>query len=261
MMIYNCWAILKPTTKKKMNKFLITFSAVLSSFFILSSCCPTKVVTCPDGRPVTYQKNIKCAQNAYKDAVKDFDFNFKATVDVVKQVNIGDASIDVKNKSVLLKDKLNQESSRHQDALKASYLALGTDPCNNSKRHYKLVESITQRNYQLMELKTNIEKSKNDSELNKTLTNYLYERGKKEGTAMGKLSKSLDKFYMDNSKYPETLNELNISEIILTLGSSRLYFKKKDDKNYILKFAGEDYALGTSDDRIYKGIEGKTTKQ
>jgi hypothetical protein len=231
--------------------------AILSSL-IIQSCCVTKETTCPDGRPVTYQKNQNCANKAYKDAVKDFTFNVKATIDAVEQINVDIADLDIKNKSQLLKEKLNNESIRHQDALKASYLALSTDPCNNSVRHYKLVESITQRNYQLQELRTSLENDNGENQVNNTLTNYLVERGKKEGKAMGNLTSTLDKYYSSNSTYPNTLDELNIDDVILLLGASRLEYKKIDNKNYYLKFAGEDYALGTSDDRLYKGIEGKT---
>jgi hypothetical protein len=182
----------------------------------------------------------------------------KATIDAVEQINVDIADLDIKNKSQLLKEKLNNESIRHQDALKASYLALSTDPCNNSVRHYKLVESITQRNYQLQELRTSLENDNGENQVNNTLTNYLVERGKKEGKAMGNLTSTLDKYYSSNSTYPNTLDELNIDDVILLLGASRLEYKKIDNKNYYLKFAGEDYALGTSDDRLYKGIEGKT---
>ena len=164
---------------------LINQKFIFITIIFLQGCCTTKQVPCPDGRPVTYQKNIRCAEKAYKDAVKDFEINLKAAIDVLEKLNINIANLEVKNKSVLLKDKLNNESIRYQDALKSSYLALSYDPCTNSERHYKLLESLTQRNYDLLELRESLKNNTDVQDVNSKLNNYLYERGKREGKAMG----------------------------------------------------------------------------
>lgn len=194
---------------------------------------------------------------AYADAVKDIELNLKATVDALDEsINVDVANLDFKNKANTLKDKLNQESIRHQDALKASYLALSTDPCSNSERHYKLIESITQKNYQLQELRESLKTQRNRDSLVSSasigvINDYMYERGKREGQAMRQIVNALSLYRKSNSKYPEKLEELDCGNSILTLGLSRLDYRRISDTEYTLRFAGEDFALGTSDDRLY----------
>ncbi|MBB3124553.1 hypothetical protein FHS04_002076 [Mesoflavibacter sabulilitoris] len=225
-------------------KNLKLFLFAIGAYLFLSSCCTTKVVYCTDNRPVTYPKNQKCALKAYKESVAGFEVNLESTIQDI--IEIG--SLTVGSEPKLLREKLNNESARHQDALKASFIALSTDPCMNSERHYKLVESINKRNYDLQELRAKLENNGLE-----TVKNYLYERGKIEGKAMKEIIDSLKNYYGINTKYPETLDELNVNNAILTLGESRLDYKMTNEKTFVLKFAGEDYALGTEDDKIYKG--------
>jgi len=225
------------------------------------------MATCPDGRPVSFPKSETCALKAYKEAVKDFNVNLKATVNVAEKVTVGVDKLEVKNESKLLKEKLNQRSIRLQEILKSSYLGLVRDPCGFSERHSKLLESVNIFNSELEELTIKLEAQLKESELaikekeiGSTLNNYLYQRGKKDGTAMGQLAKMLDNYYLINQKYPENIEKVDAKDLILILGSSRLEYKLVRDSEYLLRFAGEDYMLGSSDDKIQKGIDGKTEK-
>lgn len=161
-----------------MKSILKISTLIFLSGVIFQSCCGLTETTCPDGRPVTYPKNAKCAMKAYEEVSKDFQLNLKSTVDVLDKVNLDIANLDVKNKTVMLRDRLNQESIRFQEALKSSFLAIASDPCENSKRHYKLIESVTAKSFALDQLKASLQQSTSEGSAQKTLNNYLYERGK-----------------------------------------------------------------------------------
>lgn len=230
----------------------IIYSTFIAS--ILSSCCTTKTVYCPDGRPVNYQKNIKCLLKTYRDEVKETEVTLKANIE--KIVNIAD--LQVKNTAKLLREKLDNRSARYQDALKASLFAVSMDPCENSKRHYKLVSNAALIDADLEKLNLQLKQAENNTEIKKVMNDYLYERGKIEGKAMGKLTSTLDKYYLANNKYPENIDELGIDSDIYLLGESRLDYTKISSEKYSLRFAGEDYALNTDDDKVYVGEKGKT---
>lgn len=242
--------------KKKITKILL----IIISPAILTNCCGTRMAKCPDGRPVSFPKSDKCAAKIYQDAVKDFNFNLKATVNVVDQVTVGIDNLEIRNQSILLKEKLNQESSRMQETLKASYLAITRDPCANSERHYKLVESVNTKNYELQQLVAKLSNENKEKEIGNTFEDYLYQRGKREGTAMGKIASALDNYFKTNSKYPNSLDDIQISTELSLLGSSRIEYILNNQNEYSMKFAGEDYALGSVDDKHYKGKDGKTEK-
>lgn len=233
-----------------MKPQLIIF-VMLSLLF--SNCCGTRMSQCPDTRPVSFPKSETCAMKIYKDAIREFSLNLKATVNVVDAVTVGVDSLQIKNKAILLKEKLTQESIRLQETLKSSYLAITRDPCNNSTNHYKLLESVNAKNYELQELKVKLKEKGFE-----TIKGYLYQRGRKEGAAMKIITTKLDEYYTNNNSYPETLEEIDAQSQITLLGKSRLEYKKINSEKHNLKFAGEDYALNTSDDRNYTGDKGKT---
>jgi len=242
--------------KNQITKALL----VLTISGLITGCCGTRMATCPDGRPVSFPKSEKCAVKFYQDAVKDFNTNLKATVNVVDKVTVGLDNLEIKNESKLLKEKLNQESIRLQETLKASYLAITRDPCSNSERHFKLVESVNAKNYELQQLKTKLENETKQKEIENTLDDYLYQRGKREGAAMGKVAGKLDKYFKDNGKYPNSLDDISVQDEINLLGASRLEYKLINSTEYSMKFAGEDYVLGSSDDKLYQGKDGKTER-
>ena len=229
---------------------------------IMSNCCGTRMANCPDGRPVSFPKSERCSLKAYNDAVKDFNLNLKATVNVVDKVTVGLDKLEIKNEAKLLKEKLDQESIRMQETLKASYFAIIRDPCANSERHYKLLESLTKKNYELQELKkkleSQLEEKAIENNVSTTFDNYLYQRGKIDGLAMGKLIKNTEKYYVQNKKYADSLYKYDVSDLINQLGSYRLEYKLVTDQEFVLKFGGEDFMLGSSDDKVYKGVKGQT---
>lgn len=234
--------------------------SVLTVSAMITGCCGTRMASCPDGRPVSFPKSEKCASKIYQDAVKDFSAQLKATVNVVEQVTVGVDNLEIKNESRLLKEKLNQESIRLQETLKASYLAITRDPCANSERHYKLVESVNAKNYELQQLATKLSNETKQKEIESTLDDYLYQRGKREGAAMGKIATTLDSFFNENQKYPDSLEDIDIQEQLTFLGASRLDYELISPTEYSMKFAGEDYVLGSADDKLYKGENGKTER-
>nr|BFF39700.1 hypothetical protein BACY1_15050 [Tenacibaculum mesophilum] len=244
-----------------MKNVIIKSLYLLTITITLSSCCATRMDSCPDGRPVSFPKSERCAAKIYQDAVKDFKVSLKATVNVIDQVSVGVDNLEIKNESKLLKDKLNQESIRLQETYKASYLAITRDPCANSERHYKLVESVSKKNYELQELKTKLENETKQKEIKSTLNNYLYQRGKKEGTAIGKIAGTLDRYFVENNKYPKSLENIGVKDEVNLLGISRLEYVLISSSEYSMRFAGEDYVLGSADDKLYKGKDGKTELQ
>lgn len=244
---------------KKINSFYLILTSIA-----ISSCCGTRMATCPDGRPVSFPKSENCASKIYKDAVKDFSAKLKATVNIVDEVTVGVDNLDIKSESKLLKEKLDQRSIRLQETLKSSYLGLVRDPCGYSANHAKLVESVNTFNYELDSLKTNLENqlkanqlATKEKDIANILNDYLYQRGKREGNAIGQIARLLDEYYKVNQQYPESLDKIQASELVSLLGSSRLDYKLINSNEYKLIFAGEDYALGTSDDKLTIGINGK----
>lgn len=247
----------------KTFKFLI----LLMSTLLFWNCCNTRSVTCANGQPVFPPRSQQCALKAYKESVKDFNFNLKATLDVAEQVTLGVDNLEIKNESKLLKEKLNQRSIRMQDILKSSYLDLVINPCESSKEHRKLLESVNIFNKDLEELtiKLEMQLKENESEvrdegLNNTLTDYLYQRGKREGNAMGQLASRLNTYFQVNHKYPESLDNLEIDDLLMVLKPSMIEYQLVSENEYSLKFAGEDYVLGSPDDKLIKGVNGKTER-
>lgn len=237
------------------NKISIVINILCFCYYLTSCTCANKLAKCPDSRPVSFPKNSKCAKTFYEDAVKNFDFNLKATVNVIDQVTVGVDNLGIKNDAKLLKDQLDNESIRLQETLKASYLALVSDPCGNGERHYQIVSAVNDKNYKLQEIKSKLESSKTNEEIKNTIDEYS--RGKEDGINMGILIRTLEKYYFNNKKFPYSLSELAIDEILIKLGNSRLEYKLKSNDEFVLKFAGADYLLNTSDDKVYKGDNGK----
>ncbi|BFP39504.1 hypothetical protein FGF1_03490 [Flavobacteriaceae bacterium GF1] len=234
---------------------------VLASMSILHGCCTNKVLSCPDGRPVTFPKNAKCAQKAYKYVASDFEFNLNATVDILDQMNIGTNNTGFKKTTKELREKLDQVSSNYEDTIKGSFLALSTDPCNNSEKHYALLTALSKENYEYRTLKDNLESSKGMQQAQiEAARAFLFERGKKEGRAMKTVNEKLNGFYTSNTTYPNTLEELKIPETLVILGEKNLEYTKTSNRTYQLIFAGEDYKLHSEDDKVYEGIEGATSK-
>lgn len=226
----------------------------------LHSCCINKFTTCPDGRPVSFPRSEKCAKKNYQDAVKEFSFNLKGSLDAVDQITASVDNLEVKNEAKLLREKLDQQSIRLQEALKSSYLGLVRDPCGSSERHFKIIESVNAKSFELQKLQAELKNKTEIAEIKTTFNEYLYQRGKKEGEAMGRLVRSIDNYYSENLKYPNDLSQVNVADLVALLASSRLDYKQVNDNEYSLKFAGQDFVLGTSDDKIYIGKEGNTIK-
>ncbi|GEM52761.1 hypothetical protein EB1_25510 [Empedobacter brevis NBRC 14943 = ATCC 43319] len=238
-------------------KNIPTITLGILGFYFLTGCsCGNKLTSCPDGRPVSFPKNEKCAKKYYEDAVKNLDVNLKATVNVIEQVTVGVDNLGVKTEAKLLKDKLDNETIRLQETLKASFLALRSDPCGNGERHYKIIEAVNDKNYKLQEIKQNLLNTSTVEQKQETLGGYA--RGKEDGKNMRILVKAIEKYYTDNQKYPATLSDLNINDVLLKLGNSRLDYKLNNENSFLLIFAGEDYLLHTSDDKVYKGINENT---
>lgn len=244
-----------------MKKQITHLCLIITISLFFTSCCGTRMAKCPDGRPVSFPKSEKCAVKIYENDVKDFSIKLKATVNVVDQVTVGIDNLEIQNQSKLLKEKLNQESIRLQETLKASYLALTRDPCANSERHYKLVESVNSKNYELQQLTAKLTSETRQQEIANTFDDYLYQRGRREGTAMGKIAAALDNYFRENSKYPNSLTEVKIDDEINLLSASRIEYNLINQNEYSMKFAGEDYVLGSSDDKLYKGKDGRTERQ
>src|SRR5688500_14006633 len=148
-------------------KQIILFHFVgVFAIYILTGCtCTNQLAKCPDGRPVSFAKNEKCAKTYYEDAVKTFDVNLKATVNIIDEVTIGIDNLSVKNDAKLLKQELDNESIRLQETLKSSILALRSDPCGNAERHYQIVAAVNDKNYKLQEIKANFEASKTEDQI------------------------------------------------------------------------------------------------
>jgi hypothetical protein len=247
-----------PLKPKKMKKQLTHQILIFAAGLALSSCCGMRMATCPDGRPISFPKSESCAAKIYRDDIKDFEANLKATVNVVDKVTVGVQDLSIKRESQALSDKLDQESSRLVQTLKASYLGLIRDPCSNSERHFKLVESVNAYNYKLQEIKKQLDSKTQEAELGKTVNDFLYQRGKEEGRAVGQMIRMLDNYFNSNQKYPESLDNIDAKDQIQFLNPGRLEYNRIKENEYTLRFAGEDYIINTADDKLYRGVDGKT---
>ena len=65
----------------------------------------------------------------------------------------------------------------------------------------------------------------------------------------------LGKYYEVNKRYPDSLEELNVPNLIQILDEDSLNYSPNDSSGYILKFGGQDRILETDDDKIYRGHE------
>lgn len=89
---------------------------------------------------------------------------------------------------------------------------------------------------------------------------FTYEDGRDDGLNMGILNKQLETFYATNGNFPTSLKDLGINEVINKLGDTNLDYKVLSPTTIRLVFAGPDFTLNTSDDKIYSGKDGKITR-
>lgn len=97
-------------------------------------------------------------EKIYQPAIKTTEEGLKTTIAVLDQFKISDLNANVKTNITELRDKLDQFSSRAQDIIRASYLALQTFPCDKDvrKRHFDLLDNIAKENSALEKLKTQL---------------------------------------------------------------------------------------------------------
>lgn len=244
-----------------MKKFLKK-SVILFLFFFIASCgCRYKTLICPNtNNPVLYPASQKCAKTFYQDAVKTYSPTLKAAVNVIEEVNVS-VNLGATAETNLLKDKLSSEDLLLQEVLKSSFLTFQARPCDSdaSAAYKKALDDAAQYRIKLETIKADLERSKNKpvEEIKAKLDKYA--EGKKIGKSVGIIAGSLDRYYVENNKYPSSLNLLTTTvakQAIDSLGSSIIYLLDNDD-SFTLKFSGQDKMWNTSDDKLYKGYKGK----
>ncbi|MFO7446359.1 MAG: hypothetical protein R6W90_08330 [Ignavibacteriaceae bacterium] len=238
-----------------MKTLFFKYFIFVSASYGMLGCCSNEIIKCGNGDSVAIPNSEVCAKTYYEDAVSSLDLSTKATIDVVEQVKV-EGSTELRRDIILLADKLDQESIRFKESVKASYLALRANPCGNADRHYKLLQALNDKSYDLLRLKVKLENDSSVAQNEEVVRGFLYERGREDGRNMGILNRTIESYYERNNKFPYSFDDLNINDIINNLAESRLEYNVVNDNEVTIRFAGEDYALNTSDDKIYRGSNG-----
>lgn len=78
------------------------------------------------------------------------------------------------------------------------------------------------------------------------------EIGERYGRAIGFILGRLRRYYENNEqKYPSSLKLLGVDDKIEQIGANNIVYSKDENQGFILKIAGKDNRLNTSDDHIY----------
>ncbi len=212
---------------------------------------------CPDtNTPVLYPKSQRCAKRYYSDAVQTFSPSVKATVKLINQVSIT-ADIGLKNEAITLKEKMTSEDQLMQGVLFTAFLSHQQRPCHGDATLAKALDDVA--NYKV-KLETIRADYNNNKDLRpKSILDKYYD-GKDDGTNVGIVMGALDRFYADNTRYPTDIIQLpgSLAKKALNVLGARLIYTYESDEAYKLQFAGQDYKLNTSDDKIEKGFKGKS---
>ena len=93
--------------------------------------------------------------------------------------------------------------------------------------------------------------SDSDSSKGMTEKTFAYWKGREAGHTMGFIVARLERFYDENGKYPNRLSELGVDDKIEILGESKIDYRLDPQKLFVIKYAGSDHRLNTSDDKIH----------
>lgn len=80
-----------------------------------------------------------------------------------------------------------------------------------------------------------------------------YEEGRRAGQAVRGIRNALAQFQRDNQRLPATLDEVAVAEYLGILGEGRIRYRLDEARGFELRFAGEDGALDTPDDKVHHG--------
>jgi hypothetical protein len=82
---------------------------------------------------------------------------------------------------------------------------------------------------------------------------FQYLRGREAGRAVGVIVAAIERFQRENGEYPKSLSELGVIDQIEKLGASRVAYDLDPENGYVLRFAGQDNRLNTTDDKVHRG--------
>jgi hypothetical protein len=162
---------------KTLIVFFKVFVIVLITIAVIG-CCGTKKLICTDGNPVMVQR---CPQKQYEQFVKATSVNVKAGIDILDKLKISGLDVTTTSQVTLLRETLNNFSSRFQDILKASFSSFSTAPCDKDIRtaHTKLLENLTKENSSIESLRLHLEAlsaqksaSRDTSKINSIIKDY-----------------------------------------------------------------------------------------
>lgn len=152
-----------------MNKFVIIGIVVVIvvgiAFFFLRNMfkeeSETTTLYCgPDkSSPVIVFKNPSKAFPAFAyEYTAKVGANISAMDSLQKVASAGGGSIDLNNKIVELRDKLNNESSRMEMLMKSNFFAYNSKPCDTSisRQYFQFLALMAEKNTELEKLKSDI---------------------------------------------------------------------------------------------------------
>lgn len=84
-------------------------------------------------------------------------------------------------------------------------------------------------------------------------TEPRYEEGRRARMAIEEIRAALTLYHTEHGVYPDELSELAVDSAVTTLGADQIRYRRDPESGYVLLFAYADHALGTPDDRIYRG--------
>jgi len=124
--------------------------SVMLLCLLLTGCqSHIQTLTCPNGEPVV----ITDIQHAFAVYAPSYNYGLKATFKKLDGLEIN-ATASQKQEITAEREKLSQESSQFQDALKTAILGLQTTPCDPAARvrFSETIVKINQRGIKLSEV-------------------------------------------------------------------------------------------------------------
>lgn len=100
---------------------------------------------------------------AFPDFAEEFNYKVSGSVSLLDSLSKlpeikGNASVDLNNRIVELRDKLNNESSRMQMIMRSNFLAFNQKPCDTSvsRKYYEVLTLMAEKNMELEKLKASV---------------------------------------------------------------------------------------------------------
>ncbi len=229
---------------------------------LISSCCRTRLVTCPNGNPVSLAKTLRCQLKQTDPVVRQFQANVKGAVDALNKVSLELTDVNIRSEAIVLKDKLTNDGQTRETTIRAAVAAMQINPCEMGQALMELLAQMNKDITEVQKLTLTIESSNKSALAVQNAINdfeVAYSLGSINGTLIVRITRALDDYFLTNNKYPSSLQELDVAYFVSQLRAERLSYKLIASNRYELKYAGLDGVIDTIDDKIHIGKDGTTS--